>query len=108
MKTLLILALLLIPTLGFGASLNLTWEDNATTEDGYVVERSVTNTGPWNEVATLPLDSTSWSDTTVVPEVTYCYRVSATLGAMKSDPSNVSCDKAPLEKATGLTTKRGE
>jgi hypothetical protein len=42
-------------------SVQLTWADNATGEDGYVVERSE-NGGAFEGAATLPADSTSYRD----------------------------------------------
>ena len=56
----------------------LTWTDNATTEDGYHVYRASPNAGPpWTEVADLPAGSEAWTDNTVVMETTYHYGVAA-------------------------------
>src|SRR5687768_7927396 len=59
--------------------INLTWKDNSTTEQGFAVERTVAGTGSSNyqTVATLPANSTSFSDTTAAPGTTYGYRIRA-------------------------------
>jgi len=59
--------------------INMTWKDNSTTEQGFVVERTIAGTGSSNyqAVATLAANSTSFSDTTVSPGTTYGYRIRA-------------------------------
>lgn len=54
----------------------LTWTDAATDEDGYEVERWEATSG-WQVLTTLAADSSSYTDTTVVSEGTYRYRVRA-------------------------------
>jgi hypothetical protein len=57
------------------SQIDLTWRDNATTETEYLVERISYITG-WEVIATLPANSTSYSDTDVsCYEVYYSYRV---------------------------------
>ncbi len=74
--------------------INLTWTDNSSIEDGYIVEPPPTGTGSWTQVgSTLPANTTAFSDTTsgLVINGTYYYRVRATnsiLGA--SANSNVA------------------
>ena len=70
-------------------AINVTWDDNATSEDGYEVERStdgvnfalVTTTGP---------DATSFADGGLTPSTTYTYRVRAYNGAGPSAYSNAA------------------
>jgi titin len=59
--------------------INLTWKDNSTTEQGFAVERTVAGTGSSNyqTVATLPANTTSFSDTSVSPGTAYGYRIRA-------------------------------
>ena len=59
----------LVVTAAGPRQINMTWKDNSTTEQGFAVERTVAGTGSSNyqTVATLPANSTSFSDTTVVP-----------------------------------------
>jgi len=55
---------------------SLTWLDNATTEDEYVVEVSMDN-GPFMEIVRLPAESVAHVDSAVENGHTYVYRVAA-------------------------------
>lgn len=60
--------------------IDVTWADNADNEDEYRVERRRQyddGFGPWDELATLAANTTSYTDGTVVPDTTYEYRVIA-------------------------------
>jgi hypothetical protein len=53
----------------------LTWDDNATDETAYIIERKLAD-GDWSLLDdTLPADTTSYADTTVACENNYDYRV---------------------------------
>ncbi len=67
-----------------GPQVVLTWRDNATTESGFVIQRS-TNGGAFTQIATAPALATTgtvtFTDTTVTTsfaDVTYTYQVAAT------------------------------
>ncbi len=68
-----------------GANINLTWADNATNENGYVVQQSTDGGNSWNTLTTLPADSTSYSDTDVSIGQQYSYRIEAT-GDVENSP----------------------
>ncbi len=91
-------------TLQFGPLVNLTWTDNAPDETGYVVERS-DNGAPFAQLATLAADSTTYSDSTAQPGMSYAYRVLAVKNALLSDPSNEVPVSIPASPAapTNLT-----
>lgn len=58
----------------------LTWVDNCTDEDSYIVERAPNdfwNPGEWTRIATLRANSTRFNDTSVSPAAIYWYRVRA-------------------------------
>ena len=57
-------------------SVGLKWNDKATDESGYAVERS-TDGGSWISLGNLAADSTSMTDTSVSRVKTYDYRVLA-------------------------------
>ncbi|MBW6467337.1 MAG: fibronectin type III domain-containing protein, partial [Brevefilum sp.] len=57
--------------------IDLAWTDNAADESAYRVERSLTGTGGWTQIADLPADSTAVSNTSLTPGTTYFYRVRA-------------------------------
>lgn len=56
--------------------ISISWEDNATGEDGYIIERR-TGTEPFTTVATVGANVESFNDNTVSPGTTYAYRISA-------------------------------
>jgi hypothetical protein len=59
------------------ATVRLTWSDNATGEQGYVVERKSEEQSSFQVLATLAENATQYSDTKVVDGVTYTYRMKA-------------------------------
>lgn len=69
--------------------IRLTWDDNASDEDDYRVERKEGTVGAFVEVARLPENTTTYSDSTVAGQVAYTYQVlaCASFGGC-SDPSN--------------------
>jgi|Deesub1362A_J573_1020465.scaffolds.fasta_scaffold00134_3 subtilisin family serine protease len=52
----------------------LSWTDNATGEDGYILERRTTD-GNFSVIADLPPDTTTYTDTDLYPLTTYIYRI---------------------------------
>ncbi|MCD6167692.1 MAG: fibronectin type III domain-containing protein, partial [Caldisericia bacterium] len=67
---------------------DLSWDDNSSDEDNFIVERKEEG-GSYSVIATLPANTTSYSDTTVSPETTYYYRVKAHNSWGDSGYSNV-------------------
>src|SRR5206468_4179295 len=59
------------PALG---AISLAWQDKATNETSYNVERSSDNKS-WSVIATLAANSTSYTDTGLTLNATYYYRV---------------------------------
>jgi len=73
------------------SQVDLAWTDNASNEDGFVVERSNDLGVTWNQIG-LPTAAnvTTFSDTSVLPLGTYQYQVCAFNGSGDSLPSNVA------------------
>lgn len=71
--------------------IKLTWQDNATTESGYVVERC-TGAGCTNftSIASLGANAVSYFDKSVSGGTTYSYRTAATSSSGQSLYSNVA------------------
>ncbi len=57
-------------------AINLAWNDNATNEQGFYVERRV-GTGAWVRIATLGANVTTYRNTGLTPNMLYSYRVQA-------------------------------
>jgi outer membrane protein assembly factor BamB/subtilisin family serine protease len=77
--------------------ISLTWKDQATNESGFSVERRFALDPDFVEIARLGPDSTEFTDTAVLPETTYCYRVRAFTSSGQSDYSNESCASGKTE-----------
>jgi fibronectin type 3 domain-containing protein len=74
----------------FATQIDLTWEDRATNEELYHVERSLTGTGGWTEIGTAGVNATSYIDSTVQPVTHYYYRIRASNALGNSGYSNVA------------------
>lgn len=55
----------------------LSWKDNSTNEMGYYVERKLSGTDSWSQIASLPANTTSYSDSSLSPYISYTYRIKA-------------------------------
>ena len=64
--------------------INLTWTDNTINEYGFRIERSIDYGLLWNTVAMVGEDIQTYSDTDVVFDATYWYRISAYNGSGQS------------------------
>lgn len=76
----------------------LNWEDNMADEDGYKIERSLTNSASdFTEIASVGEDVKTYTDVTVDDGVEYFYRVRTFEGSDFSDYSNI------VSSVTGTT-----
>jgi hypothetical protein len=84
----------LIATVIFKSQINLSWTDNATNEDGFLIERC-TGAGCTNfaQIATVAVNITSYSNTGLTANTTYRYRVRAYNASGTSDYSNIATAK---------------
>lgn len=79
---------------------SLVWEDRATGEDGYKVERR-SGGGDFAEIQTLPAGSSTFTDTSVSPHATYTYRVKAFNNIAESLRSNEVSVTVPGRRHSG-------
>jgi len=84
----------LVATAVSPTEIDLTWQDNATNEQGYRVERSLNGTD-FGEIATLGPNVHSYNDQGLTPDTTYFYRVVAFNNFGNSAPSNVAAGTTP-------------
>jgi LmbE family N-acetylglucosaminyl deacetylase len=90
------------------SQINLTWNDNATNESGFNIDRSTNGGSTWTTIATLGANTVAYSNTGLTASTTYTYRVRAFNGAANSAyTSNASATTpaaptAPVA-ASGLT-----
>src|SRR5262249_32411608 len=73
------------------AQLILTWTDNSTNEDGFKIERKTGTDGTYTQVATVGVNVTSYTDSSLTDGITYCYQVLAFNSTGDSLPSNEAC-----------------
>lgn len=66
----------------------LQWNDNATDESGFVVQRKEEGDTLFTDVAQLPKNTTSYADANLKGFTRYFYRITATRGLQASAPSN--------------------
>lgn len=98
-----------------GAStIMLTWDDNSSTEDGFVLERTNPANGNYERLVVLPRNTTEYFDIDLSPLTTYKYRVASfksssisaysnvvtvsTYGEDVSAPENLIATYKPIEK----------
>jgi len=70
------------------SQINLAWSDNSSDETGFKIERSLTATSGFAQIATVGANATSYSNTGLSASTTYYYRVRAYNGAGDSAYSN--------------------
>lgn len=71
--------------------IEITWNDNSSVEDGYELQRSLSQGSGFETVTTLAADVSEYSDSELNSNTTYYYRVRATMtGDIVSGWSNVS------------------
>jgi len=59
------------------ASLEISWDDLADNEDGFLIERSVDGEDDFIVVTSVDINETSYVDNNVEANSTYCYRIGA-------------------------------
>ncbi|WP_199915426.1 cellulase family glycosylhydrolase [Aquimarina spinulae] len=70
------------------SQIDLSWIDNANNEDSFRIERSVNGTSGWISIATTTANANSYSNTGLMANTTYYYRVRAENTTGNSSYSN--------------------
>lgn len=88
--------------------INLNWtapsNDGGSAITGYSIERSTDNGSTWSTVqSNTGSTATTYSDSNVVPLVTYTYRVSAINSVGTSNPSNIASATTTSSSTNGIT-----
>jgi len=82
----------------FAMQATVRWADKATSESGYKIERLVSSTGLYSQIALTRANITSFVDTNLLANTTYCYRVRAYNAAGNSAYSNEVCVYTSVRK----------
>jgi hypothetical protein len=69
----------------------LTWQDNSTNENGFKIERKVGVSGTFGQIAVTGSGVTTYVDSNIAANTTYCYRVRAYNGAGDSPFTPEAC-----------------
>jgi len=72
-------------------SIRLDWQDNASNETGYILQRSEALEGPYATIATIAADTTSYISDGLYFSTTYYYQLAATNTANSSATSFALC-----------------
>ena len=86
-------------------SITLTWTDNANNETGYKITRELESNGSF-QIATLPANTTTYTDTGLIPGGGYLYTVAAFNIAGPSTGAELDVDTIPAAP-TGVTAAGG-
>lgn len=91
----------------FAETLQVSWSDSSSNEDGFIVEKRLLANGEFEIISTLTANVSSYIDSDVILDETYCYRIIAYNQAGES-PSEESClavigenDVEPITPKTG-------
>jgi hypothetical protein len=82
------------------ATLQLSWADNSSDETGFHVERKLGVAGEYSVIATTGADVTSYDDSSLADNTTYCYRVNAFNSAGSSPYAPEVCGTTPAAPIT--------
>lgn len=74
--------------------IDLTWKDTANNETGFNIYRKPKRGGAWQRLTSVPANTRSVADTSVVRRQRYCYVVRAANSAGESGTSNRRCTRA--------------
>jgi len=83
------------------AQVDLTWQDNATNETGFEIERAPAVAGTFAKIGTTGANVVKFADTAVLAGA--CYRVRAVNAVGASGYSNVACISSVPNTPGGLT-----
>jgi hypothetical protein len=83
------------------SSIRLTWKDNSNNEDGFTIERKVLN-GTYSAVASLPANTTTYTDNSLSEGISYTYRIKAYKGSSSSSYSSEITITTQVDISTAL------
>src|SRR4029453_18318060 len=101
-----LLTVLSSPALVTAAQLILSWSDNSTNEVGFRIERRTGATGTYAEIATVGVNTASYTDVNLPNGTNYCYRVRAYNAGGTSGYSNEQCATTPVATSYTLTVAK--
>ncbi|HXJ75972.1 MAG TPA: fibronectin type III domain-containing protein, partial [Candidatus Dormibacteraeota bacterium] len=67
----------LTATVASSSQINLKWRDNSANESGFIIQRSLSSSGPWSQIGTVGVNITNYASGGLSAGTTYSYRVCA-------------------------------
>ena len=74
-------------------TIELSWQDNSATEQGFIIERMNSNDRNWRQIASVNAGVEAYSDCGLLPETYYFYKVKAFKERIHSQYSNIALAK---------------
>jgi hypothetical protein len=93
----------LVATTNSSSQITINWTDNSNNETSFVIERSLSSSSGFAQVATVGSNVTSYVNTALASGTTYYYRVAATNSAGTSAYSNVANATTQNSTSTVIT-----
>lgn len=110
-SSLVLFSLLAGSSMASAENLKINWTDNSTNEDGFIIEKRIQESDLFEIVSTLPANASNFTDSNVIVNQTYCYRIAAfnQAGQSTSDESclevyEVASSETPVEPTTPADT----
>jgi GH25 family lysozyme M1 (1,4-beta-N-acetylmuramidase) len=89
-------------------TVSISWTDNSSNEQSYLVERKTGAGGLWSQIANLPANSSSFTDVGGAPGTTYFYRVRTSDGGSNFGPYGSEISAMTYASVpTGVTASDG-
>ncbi len=92
----------LTAVLNIDKHIELNWQDNSSSELGFYVEKSISNTNSFLVIDTISMNSTSFIDSIVIPGIKYYYKIKSFNEIVASNSSNVVDKIIPLSSPINL------
>lgn len=89
-SSLVLFSLLAGSSIASAENLKINWTDNSTNEDGFIIEKRFQENDAFEILSTLPANTNYYTDSDIVADQTYCYRVVA-YNSSGQVPSAESC-----------------
>ena len=85
------------------ATIEIYWTDNSDNEQGFVIGRSISSSGPWTQIISVTANTISYSNTGLEDATEYFYRVNAYNASGNSAYSNIDSGVTYMNTPTDLT-----
>ncbi len=85
------------------SQISLNWIDTSDNENGFTVERSANGTSGWSAIGTTPANTATYSDSSLLENSTYFYRIKATSTDGPSTYSATASTTTKLATPTSLS-----